>query len=642
MTSTPNIALSFLATKAADFSYSIYRRKLADRDESVPGTRYLAEEFENGQATSAEKHRYEISLEPKTGFEKVKLSAWSNQGLTAQVLHQALIRRSTEPDFQDECELSDRDFTREIAFVLARHNEVREIMWLRAYGLQVLGKFGFLCHFALRVPRGSTMTDRRRLELSLTHKNGRMNEDFYLDQNQKIELFIKQFFNRLSRLTLHDGTIVELESKLSVIPSFTLSRRTYLFQGAQEGKNQFFGLRDCGPFQPADPNSRLVFVFTGNDRERSQHLFRALRGDIYTTFPGFEAMFGSTISRENVSGIEVSGFTNMELQKTCETLKAQFPTERIVPVVLVPMSKHTSDSDEETARYFAAKHAFISHGLASQFVDRKRMQDRNALKWSISNIGLALFAKMGGVPWRVKPSTDRCLVVGIGQAHRVVNKKVERFIAYSVLADSTGGYETIKILGNSQNEDEYISSLRANLRQVLISHAEKYDSFVLHVTFRIRQREIETIQALLNELKGGEGAQHEFIAIKFNDKNSFFGFSVDHNSRVPYEGTVAPLSQREYLMWFSGLGLDDSKVPKKPERPVHLSILYPETRLSEADLKRVLQDAMNIAGANWRGFSAKSMPISVYYAKIIADYYAHFREANLPDVDFENVSPWFL
>ena len=184
--------------------------------------------------------------------------------------------------------------------------------------------------------------------------------------------------------------------------------------------------------------------------------------------------------------------------------------------------------------------------------------------------------------------------------------------------------------------------MRANLRQVLISHAEKYDSFVLHVTFRIRQREIETIQALLNELKGGEGAQHEFIAIKFNDKNSFFGFSVDHNSRVPYEGTVAPLSQREYLMWFSGLGLDDSKVPKKPERPVHLSILYPETRLSEADLKRVLQDAMNIAGANWRGFSAKSMPISVYYAKIIADYYAHFREANLPDVDFENVSPWFL
>jgi hypothetical protein len=51
---------------------------------------------------------------------------------------------------------------------------------------------------------------------------------------------------------------------------------------------------------------------------------------------------------------------------------------------------------------------------------------------------------------------------------------------------------------------------------------------------------------------------------------------------------------------------------------------------------------MNISGTNWRGFNAKSMPISVYYAKMIADFYRHFRELGLPDVDFESVSPWFL
>src|SRR6202011_5585658 len=109
--------------------------------------------------------------------------------------------------------------------------------------------------------------------------------------------------------------------------------------------------------------------------------------------------------------------------------------------------------------------------------------------------------------------------------------------------------------------------------------------------------------------------------------------SVDHNSRVPYEGTVTPLSRKDFLIWFSGLGLEDSKVPLKPERPVHVRVLYPEQPLSETDLKRVLQDSMNIAGANWRGFNAKSMPISIYYAKIIADYYARFREANLPEVN---------
>jgi hypothetical protein len=640
MASTRNIAVNFLAVKTANFTYTVYRKKLAPDQDSVPGTRDLPEDCLSAPITSVERHRYEVSLQPKDGFDATPMGAWINQGLTDEVLHQALISKVQQADLSTDTELPERQFIREIAFVLGRHGDVREVMWLRAYGLPVLDRFGFLCRFALRVPRDSNMPDRRRLELSLTHKNGRVNGDFYLDQYQKVELFLDRYFTSIAVLTLHDGTNVEIEPKLSVAPSFGLARRTYVFQDGREGNNQFFGLRDHGPFQRSDSASRLVFIFAGVDRERSQHLFRALRGDIYSTFPGMQSMFRSTISRQNVSGIEVTGFTNAELQQTCATLKAKFPKERVVPVALVPFSKHTSD--EETARYFAAKHAVINQGLASQFVDRKRTQDRNALKWSISNIGLAVFAKMGGVPWRVKPSTVRCLVVGIGQAHRIVNRSVERYFAYSVLTDSTGGYESIKILGSSQNEDEYIEKLRSNLRQVLVSHADQYDSFVLHVTFSMKRREIEAIQALLKELKGAEGAAHEFIAIKFNDRNGFFGFSVDHNSRVPHEGTVAPLSQREYLMWFSGLSLDDSKVPKKPERPVHLRILYPETPLSEADLKRVLQDAMNIAGANWRGFNAKSIPISVYYAKIIADYYARFREANLPEVDFETVSPWFL
>jgi hypothetical protein len=640
MVSTPNIALSFLAAKTPDFAYTIYRKKLERDREAVPGTRYLPQDCTDQMSGAAERQRYEVSLQPRADFEKLRVSTWIDQGLTDEVLHEALVGRTRQPDLQVDTELPDRSFTREVSFVLARHGDVRELMRLRAYGLQMVGRFGFLCQFALRVPRTSTMPDRRRLELSLTHKNGRTNEDFYLDQYQKIELFIRRYFAQIARLTLHDGSVVEFESRLSVVPSFTLARRTYVFANGHEGKSQFFGLRDHGPFEAADPHSRLVFVFANDDRERSQHLFRALRGDIYSTFSGMDAMFGVPINRNNVTGIEVPGFSNVELQATGATLKGRYPAERVVPVVLVPMSKHTDD--EETARYFAAKHAFISHGLASQFIDRKRTQDRNALKWSVSNIGLGIFAKMGGVPWRVKPSTDRCLIVGIGQAHRFVNRRIERYIAYSVLTDSTGSYETIKVLGNSTSEDQYLKALKTNLRQVLVSHTDQYDSFVIHVTFNMKRREIEAIQALLKELKGTEGYQHEFVAIKFNDKNDFFGFSIDHNSRVPYEGTVAPLSKRDYLMWFSGLSLDDSKVPKKPERPVHLRILYPEAQLPEAELKRVLQDAMNIAGANWRGFTAKSMPISVYYAKIIADYYAHFREAGLPEVDFETMSPWFL
>ena len=288
----------------------------------------------------------------------MRVRAWIDQWLTKEVLHNALLSRVRQPHLVEHAEMPEKSFVRQVGFVIARQGEVREVIWISAYGLQVLGHFGFLCEFAVRVPQGSTISDKHRLELSLTHKNGRANEDFYLDQNKKIETFIKRYFSSISSLSLHDGTRVDIEPRLSVIPSFTLARRTYVFGDGREGRNQFFGLRDFGPFQPADLRSLLVFVFAGPDRERSQHLFRALRGDIYSTFRGMEPIFRAAISRENVSGFEVQGFTHHDLEQTCATLKAQYPKDRIVPVVLVPMTRHTSE--KETEKYYTAKHAFIS------------------------------------------------------------------------------------------------------------------------------------------------------------------------------------------------------------------------------------------------------------------------------------------
>jgi Piwi domain len=636
------IAFSFLPAGTSDFAYDIYRKELGQNEASVPGTRFLPREIESGRVTPSDQRiRYAVSLASQNGYEKIRIGARVNRSLTVHVLHRALEAKCQAPELAPDVEVPEKHFFQKIGFILKHHEQgVRELIWATAYDLKVINRFGFALDFKLRVPPSSGVLDKKRLELSLTHKNGRINEDFYLDHYKKVEEFLQRFFESIRMLPLHDGGLVELERRLPLIDAFTLKKRTFVFADGKEGMSPFFGLRKFGPSKTPSRKPRIVFVFLDSDRPKSQDLFRALRGDTYNTFPGMQNMFKVQFDRDNVSGIPVSGFTTSDLQNACLILRTQYPTEVIVPVVLVPMSKHSSDL--ESRNYFIAKHAFLSESIASQFVDRKRLDDHTALKWSISNIGLALFAKMGGVPWRLKVSTEKCLVVGIGQAHRVVNGSVERYFAYSVLADSSGIYERITLLGDSSDFDAYLNSLKANLRDVLVSHRNQYESFVLHLTFSMKKREIMAIKALLEELSQGDALGTEFVAFKFNDHNDFFGFSAEHNSRIPREGTVARLSHKDFLMWFSGIGVDDFKVPKKPERPVHVRVLYPEERLQEVDLKRLLQDSMNIAGANWRGFNSKSLPISIYYAKLIADYYAHFREAGLPDINLENMSPWFL
>lgn len=75
--------------------------------------------------------------------------------------------------------------------------------------------------------------------------------------------------------------------------------------------------------------------------------------------------------------------------------------------------------------------------------------------------------------------------------------------------------------------------------------------------------------------------------------------------------------------------------------PLHVKFTYPE-RPSYHQQQIHLQDAINLSGANWRGFNAKSLPVSVFYAQLIARYLKEFESQGLPKLDVNTLTPWFL
>ena len=82
-------------------------------------------------------------------------------------------------------------------------------------------------------------------------------------------------------------------------------------------------------------------------------------------------------------------------------------------------------------------------------------------------------------------------------------------------------------------------------------------------------------------------------------------------------------SDDAYLVWFEGLQYGQSTLQKMVGGPLHVRYAYPD-RIGESEKRMFLQDAINLSGANWRGFNAKSLPVSVYYAQIIAEYLKQF------------------
>jgi hypothetical protein len=56
----------------------------------------------------------------------------------------------------------------------------------------------------------------------------------------------------------------------------------------------------------------------------------------------------------------------------------------------------------------------------------------------------------------------------------------------------------------------------------------------------------------------------------------------------------------------------------------------------------LLQDLINLSGANWRGFNAKSAPVSVFYCHLVADLVHDFQQGGLPLPQVQDIRPWFL
>ena len=581
---------------------------------------------------------YWTLFEAFDGARRVELGPFDNTYATLEALRRAL-EESCRSNLGADGYRTRSGIRREIEVVVERHEEGVATMSLEPYLLRSARRFGILASFRFH-PLEAFRGTKRSLQISLAlDRNGQPNLDFYADRYGKLSEFVSRYHGLLFPLTMPDGQEVEVGTRLVGARPEALAVKRYLMDGGRESKSQFVGVQKYGPYDRNAEDTQLYFLYRRQEHGLSQDLFRALRGDTFRTFSGMRNVFRFPISPQNVRGATMSDFEEGEIEKAVGMVAADAAGRPVVPVVITPFSRH--DEEEENEAYWKLKHAFLARGMPIQVVASETIADRNKLKWSTSGIGLQIFAKSGGTPWRVVPETERCLIVGVGQAHKVVpGGGIERYFAYSVLTDSTGAFQEVRVLGTGGDEDAYIEAFHDGLRRIFDDYADRFSSFVVHSTFSIRKRELDSIAAALEAQEGTAGEGH-FVSMKFNDRNRFFGFASEHNSRVPYESSVVALSHREYLVWFEGRQYGQSAVQKVVGGPLHVQYAYPD-RLGDGEKRKLLQDAINLSGANWRGFNAKSLPVSVYYAQIIARYLKEFEEHGLPVLKVDNMVPWFL
>jgi hypothetical protein len=639
MTQDYQIHINFIPTIGDIPDFCVHRRLRASSQEERPEGQDVRAYALPRSSTDVEKwSSYWISTQPRTGFEQFVAKPNFNHNLTCWVLLVGIKNRCRSELAPSEFWVQERGFIKELQLNLRHHAEGDEQLIVQPYYLRAKKKFGVLADFHFRLKEDVKFSRRiQQLCLSLD-ENYKRNLDFYADRLAKITVYLKEKWSVLSPINVPGAeSTVELNGEFEPVLADRLQSRVYVLGNNRESRSQFIGLKDFGPLKSLAATPKLLFVFREQDRQAGRNLALALRGTRQRerySFPGFEYLFKTPLEIDS-NPVIVPDFSIASMETALQrTLKE---TNLILPILILP--------DDEDAGYLNHKAIFTHAGRPSQVCTLGVIQDENTLRWSVANIALQIFCKAGGWPWKVRATVGDCLIIGISQSHKVrkdaIRKSIDKYFAFSILTDSSGLFKKIQVLGQAEDEATYLEQLGANLRDALRSESQNFSRVVIHTSFKLKHREIDEIKKAVQDVASNAGQNKcRFAVIKVNHKSRFFGINQSVNSLIPYEATRVKLGHGEYLIWFEGIFPDKPTVTKVFPGPTHLQFLR-VTDKEQINDQVLLQDLVNLSGANWRGFNAKSAPISVFYCHLVADLVHDFQERGLP-LPVEAIQPWFL
>lgn len=407
------------------------------------------------------------------------------------------------------------------------------------------------------------------------------------------------------------------------------------------------GLRTHGPFDPSGVTLQersLLFVFPSSLQPLAHKLAEALK-DGYKGYPGFEKMFrvpfGGKLMTSLALDADVSSPTAAAASYREEiaswSATAGEPTPQLALVVVPHSERWQTDRP-----YYEAKAAFARLGIPTQMVTTELLSNEREFGWSVANIALAAFAKLGGVPWTIDaPAGESDLVFGIGRAD-IRDRRGGghlRIFGYAVSFISNGVYRHTWSFTPAADEATYLERLEETLVGALEAdrdHDEPIRRLVVHLAKSTSWKEIEAVR----RAKTRAAVDLPAVFLRIDDSTLFDIADGRADTLAPPKGLLVGLSSRQRLLQTEELG------PRGPADGPLLIELDERSDVGPDALDGLADQIYRLAHANWRAFNARSQPVTLLYGELLAKLVGYLEEVETWDPNLLRGAlrdrPWFL
>lgn len=405
------------------------------------------------------------------------------------------------------------------------------------------------------------------------------------------------------------------------------------------------GLRRFGAFSLHEfptQSANVLLVYPRDSRAEAIVLRdRLFKG--HGQYPGFKELFGLppnfevTLSEHVIDPEGGDDHSGALFKRRLEEWARSRSVEPDLALVMHPIS----DRWETDSAYYAAKVFFGRLGIPTQMVTSELATDDNRLSWSLANIALATFAKLGGRPWVVDARGEESdLVIGIGRADIRDGAGRRRIFGYAVAVISNGAYLDLATADPASDEGAYQKALTKAVTEALetLGPDNPPSRIVIHLAKRTGTTEIRAVQAALKNEPWAGDLPTAFLRV---DDSSLFEFlNGEKGTYAAPKGLTVRLGERRALVQ-----TEEASTLGPARRPLLLE-LDTRSTVGPEELGRLTRQVFRLAHANWRGLNARSKPVTIFYGEQLAELAGYIAQAS--DWDPATLKPelrrrpWFL
>lgn len=412
------------------------------------------------------------------------------------------------------------------------------------------------------------------------------------------------------------------------------------FGGGRTESDPYRGITNYGPFKLPENYSKIkfIFIFNKSDKDLANSLYKYLKYG-HRHFPGLEVFTKIKFNLDKENSIQFENIQDPlpeiigKLNEISDNSESNY-----VALYISPFSEDTEDEDSKKI-YFRIKEELIKRNITSQVIETEKLRSQN-VHFYLPNISIAIIAKIGGIPWKLKREPENFLLLGFGEKFLFKNE-ISHFVGNTLCFNNEGVFKDLNCF---QYTDENLkNSLESSLKHY-IQDQGKPNKLIIHYFKDWGSYE----EKKLNEVFEGLDIDIPYVVLNINDNKAkdFICFDNSYKGKIPISGTVVQLNNKsEYLLFnndrhsnIMGSDKGDDKYPIKVK--IACSKNYNISDPSEIEF--LLDQVLQFSKIYWRSIKQKTKPATIEYSKSLAEKVAYFETKELPNTRVARKTLWFI